>query len=401
MTLNRPLNMLLLAGYMKGERFMKQAQARGARVYLLTSEKLLSKPWPREFLTEVFGQQDKADLPSTLRTVSYLARTVRIDRLVGIDDYDIEVAAAVREHLRLPGMSESTARFFRDKLACRIKARQEGIPVPDFTGVFNNEDVAEFIRRVPAPWMLKPRTEASAVGITKVKDEEQLWKLLESMGDKRSYHLLEAFLPGDVYHVDSITFKGQVLLAEAHRCGTPPFNVAHGGGIFTTATIQRGSEEERDIKALNEQVLQRLGMVRGVSHVEFIKSRADGKFYLLETAARVGGAHIAETVEASTGINLWEEWANLEIAGEDGDYELPTQRAEYGGLLITLAKHEHPDLSAYAAPEVFYQAPEANHAGLVLRSADPERLAAMLEDYQIRFQREFSTSMPITTKPSN
>ena len=68
---------------------------------------------------------------------------------------------------------------------------------------------------------------------------------------------------------------------------------------------------------------------------------------------------------------------------------------------MTLAKHEHPDLSAYKVPEFYYQAPEPNHAGLVLRSPDHGRISALLDDYQQRFQDEFSTSMPIAAKPSN
>ena len=55
------------------------------------------------------------------------------------------------------------------------------------------------------------------------------------------------------------------------------------------------------------------GLVRGVAHTEFIKSHNDGQFYFLETAARVGGANIAEMVEAATGINLWSEWAKIEL----------------------------------------------------------------------------------------
>jgi hypothetical protein len=393
--------MLVLACYFKGERFMTRAKERGANVYLLTQQKLLGKPWPRQALADVFAQNDGPPLQATLNTVSYLMRTIRFDRIVGLDDYDVEVAASLREHLRIPGMGDTQARFFRDKLACRIRLRELDIPVPDHTPVFNNEVVGEWIAKVPPPWMLKPRSEASATGIHKIKSADELWQVLDSKGDGRSQFHLEQYLPGDVYHVDSITSDGRVVFAEAARCGDPPFNVAHGGGIFTTVTLPRGTEEERTLKAFNEKVLTSLGYRYGASHVEFIKGRDDGKFYLLETAARVGGAHIAEMHEAATGVNLWEEWANLEVDLNVRPYKVAPQRQEYAGLMMTLARQERPDFSAYSDKEVVFHAPEANHAGLVVRSPQRERVVQLVEGYKQRFMNDFMTSLPNTDKPAH
>ena len=198
--------------------------------------------------------------------------------------------------------------------------------------------------------MLKPRSEASATGIVKIESEEHLWKTIEGLGDRQSGYLLEKFLPGDVYHVDSIVSERKVVFMAVHKCGRPPFNVAHGGGIFTTRTVERGSSDEKALKELNEKVLTRFGLVRGVSHVEYIKSRDEGKFYLLESAARVGGAHIAEVIEASSGVNLWEQWADIEVDKGEKPYVLPPLREEYAGIAISLAKQEVADTSAYNDP---------------------------------------------------
>lgn len=394
----RPLNILALASYFKGERFMEQAHRRGARVYLFTQAKLLQKPWPRSSLVDIFAQPDGSNLEHTLNTVSYLARNIQFDRIVALDDFDVETAASLREHLRMPGMGDTTARHFRDKLAMRVKAREDGIPVPDFVHVLNHQQIRDFIARTPAPWMFKPRSEASATGIIKIENEAQLWQVMEQKGDRQSQYLLEKYLPGDVYHVDSIVSERQVVFQAVNRCGKPPFNVAHGGGIFTSTTVLRGSEDEKALMALNQTVLAKLGLVRGVSHVEFIKGREDGKFYMLEAAARVGGAHIADMVEAATGINLWEEWANIEVDGGKKPYVLPKPRAEYGGLLVTLAKQEKPDLAPYNDPEVVYRADEANHAGLVVRAKEHDRVQQLVSGYQERFIRDFSTFMPAAEK---
>ena len=47
-----------------------------------------------------------------INAVSYLARSQVIDRIVALDEFDIEMAASLREHLRIPGMGETTSQLF-------------------------------------------------------------------------------------------------------------------------------------------------------------------------------------------------------------------------------------------------------------------------------------------------
>jgi biotin carboxylase len=391
----RPLNILVLACFNTGDRFLQRARERGARVWILTKETYLSKkPWRRDLIEDIFAERDGTPLSGTLNTVSYLARSTRFDRIVPFDDVEVDAAARLREHLRIPGMGETRARLFRDKLAMRIKAQEEGILVPDFVGVIHHDDIRAFTERVPAPWMLKPRTEASSTGIRKIHDADQLWSEIHALGDRASHFLLERYLPGDVHHVDAIVSEGKVLFAEVHRNGIPPFDVAHGGGVFSTFTVERGSPDWIALEQLNEKILTRFGLLRGVTHLEYIKGRDDGRMYFLEAGARVGGAHVADVVEAATGINLWSEWADIEIDHGAVPYALPPRRAEYGGLVQSLARTEHPDLSAYNDPEVFDQIRDRYHAGLIVRSPEYQRVRELLDDYARRFVHDFLAVLP-------
>ncbi len=254
--------------------------------------------------------------------------------------------STLREHLRVPGMGLTTMRYFRDKLAMRMKALDRGVRVPDFVPVVNHGDIRYYLDHVPGPWVLKPRQEASAIGIKKIHAAEELWPVLEQLGDKQSSFLLEKFVPGDVYHVDSVVSENEVVFANVSKYGKPPMNVAQGGGVFTTFTVPRGSEEDTGLRQINRDLIAALGLLRGVAHAEFIRAHADGHFYFLECAARVGGAYINEMVEAATGINLWREWARIEVAGGDGSYRLPPVREEYAGVILSLARQENPDTSA-------------------------------------------------------
>jgi biotin carboxylase len=249
--------------------------------------------------------------------------------------------------------------------------------------------------RVPPPWLLKPRTEASSVGIRKIEQPEQLWRALDELGDRQSHFLLEQFVPGDIFHVDSIVDEREVLFSVVHRYGHPPMEVMHQGGVFTTRTVDRVSRDWVELTALNAGLAPSLGMVRGVSHAEYIRAHDGGRYYFLEIAARVGGAFIAELVEASTGVNLWREWARLEIASLRGQpYSLPQSFSSYAGSVLCLAQTAEPDTSAFDAPEVFLRIKKDHHAGLIVRSVDPGRVQELLEEYSAEFARRFLATLP-------
>jgi hypothetical protein len=382
-----------MASYEKGAEFLRESKRLGCHVILLTVGDLENAPsWPRESIDELFAMPDLSALDDVRKGVSYLARSRQIDRIVPLDEYDVPTAAELREHLRLPGMGVSLARRFRDKLAMRVQARDGGILVPDFVHVLNNDRITEFSHQVPPPWVLKPRAEASAIGIVKIDGEEQLWSYVEGLGDRRSLHLLERYVPGTVYHVDSLVSGGQVVFAETHRYANPPMDVFHGGGIAMSRTVERGSEDEQLLREVNRHVLEVLAMQQGATHMEFIRGRDDGRFYFLEVGARVGGAHTAEMVEAATGVNLWREWARLEVLGPR--YQLPERAARHAGVILSLARQEHPDTSAYDDPEIVYRVDRRHHVGFILVSQSADRVAQLQETYSRRIAEDFSARMP-------
>jgi biotin carboxylase len=270
-------------------------------VLLLTREKIKDEAWPRQDVDELLLMPDLSKRPDIIYAVSYLNRANDIMQSVPLDDYDVDTAAALREHLRLPGLGETFARFFRDKLAMRMQAKANGILVPEFTPVFNYDRLRAFMERVPPPWVLKPRSEAGAMGIKRVYSAEEVWRWLDKLGDEQSFFHLEQFVPGEVYHVDSIIWDGQVQFALPHKYTQPPMSVAHEGGVFVTRTLARDSQESLALLAMNERLLCAFQLPRGVSHTEFIRGE-DGRFYFLETAARVGGANIEQLVEAAARI---------------------------------------------------------------------------------------------------
>lgn len=400
MTDTPPRNIVCLATHFKGEEFLRECRRQNCRVFLLTKEKWRAEPWPHDSIDEFITLPDDASPDHFIYAATQIARRHKLARVVALEEFDVITAGLIREHLRLPGMTSAEARLFRDKLAMRGVAEAARVNVPEFVHVLHYGELQRFMERVPAPWVLKPRTDVSAIGIRKVHDAEQVWRTIDMLdararlNEKSSFYLLERFVEGEVYHVDSIVCGGEVRFAGTSIYGRPPMNVAHDGGVFISHSLEHASDDRQRLLEINGQVIAALGLRRGATHAEFIKSAADGRFYFLEIAARVGGAYIADALEAASGLNIWREWAKLELSDDSRPYRAEPAREEHGGIVLSLARQEWPDTSRYTDAEIVYRVRKPFHVGLVVRSPDYARVRELLDQYAGRFAGEFIAVAP-------
>ena len=402
--MNHPLTFLCITCYFKGSDFMTAIKAAGHTVYLLTAKSKEHKNWPREAIDEFFYlESDDNSLPNfekMLVGLSHIMRSRKIDRVVALDDFDVEKAALVREHFRISGMGQTTARYFRDKLAMRVRAKDAGINVPIFSPLFNDVEITEYLQKTTAPWVIKPRSEASAAGIKKVHSFDEAWNTIHDLGEDRHHFLIEQFKPGDVYHVDALTLDHKVIFERSSQYLSTPFEVAHGGGVFRSVTVELSSKDTKALKKMNESVMKAFGMNFSASHTEFIKCHEDGQFYFLETASRVGGAHLAEMVEASSGINLWTEWAKIEVSkATKTDYKLPKVQNKYSGIVISLSHQQWPDNSVFNDPEIVWRMNEEYHVGLIVQSENRNKVLELMDKYAHIIYQHFHASAPALDKP--
>lgn len=392
------LNFLCVTTYHKGADFIKSCKAQGNNVYLLTKKKLEHEVWPWEAIDDVFYVENW-DQQDVTKGIAYKFRTIKFDRFVALDDFDVEKVALLREHFRMPGMGRTTSHYFRDKLAMRMKANEEHVNVPEFTALFNDEDINAYADRVSPPWLLKPRLEASATGIKKISNREELWQIVNALEDERDNYLIEKFAPGDVYHVDGLNLDGKVIFSRVSKYLDTPLEVAHGGGVFRSATCEIGSKIEKALKKMNADVMTAFGMQFGSSHTEFIASKETGELFFLETSSRVGGANLAEMVEAASGINLWGEWAVIESKNlRKTPYKLPKVKNLHAGIVVSLSRFEHPDTSHFDDPEIVWRMNKKWHIGLIVVSESSERILELLDTYTKKIASDFHASIPAPNK---
>ena len=114
----------------------------------------------------------------------------------------------------------------------------------------------------------------------------------------------------------------------------------------------------------------------------------------------MGGANIHELVKAASGIDLWREWAKIEVSSELKGYKLPKTKDDYAGLIISLAKQDWPNLDNYNEKEIVWKLHKKYHAGLVFSSSKIEKINSLMEEYTKRFYNDFFTSQPLPDNPT-
>ena len=393
-------HIVCIASEHKGNDFLEECHQADWHVTVVTREKLLTEPWLWTSIDDVKTVPNEATSEDYIRAVTNVAGARKINRVVGLDEFDVLNAAKSREHLQLEGLGSFYALRFRDKLRMRRMAFQARIPCPEFIGVFNQNEINEYLEKTRAPWIIKPRTEVNAFGIRKCVTKDQVWQTLNELDlrntwrDHPSQFLIERFIEGNVFHVDSIVEKGKVVAAGVSRYGKTPMSVSHQGGVFTTSILPYKSKERKELERLNKNLLKAFEYERGVSHAEFLQSGETGEFYLLEVAARVGGAYIADVLEQASGFNLWREWAKLEISDKENPYKPPKIRKDYAGIALALSKEEHPDTSHYADSDIVYRVKKPKHVGLIFQSDKHERISELLEIYTERISQDFLAVAP-------
>src|SRR5580692_747769 len=78
----RPITILCITSYEKGQEFLRTCKKLGCRVLLLTVEKLRDGDWPRESIDEMFFMPEELPVEDLIKAVSFAARSQPIDRIV-------------------------------------------------------------------------------------------------------------------------------------------------------------------------------------------------------------------------------------------------------------------------------------------------------------------------------
>ncbi|GAA4064185.1 hypothetical protein GCM10022233_42980 [Streptomyces shaanxiensis] len=306
--------------------------------------------WESSYVDRVVSA-DTTSIEETVAAVRALVATEDepVRGVVTFVEQSVPAAAAVAAELGLPSIDEKAAYLARDKYAMRSAFGRAGLVQPGFHLASTLEGALEGARKLKYPLVLKPLIGGGSKYVRRVNDDAELaehfapiqkgaWtgfahdplhtRTREQYGEAI---LLEAYVPGSEISVESLVVDGGTRVVAIHDKPLPMEGPFFEEVYYTTPTRLPAELVERITKAV-DAAHSALGIGTGATHTEF-RITADGEPYILETAARLGGGPVYQSVLLSTGIDMVDALLDL-ATGREPQLDVPNSPTPTGFYLF-------------------------------------------------------------------
>lgn len=229
--------------------------------------------------------------------------------IVATHEFDIVLAAKIRELLGLSGQNIESAIGFRDKYIMK-KYLEKVVSLPKYAEINDCIDLIEFTDNLRYPFVVKPRQGAGSIGVTIIQNKSELKDFISTPLSPNI--MVETFTDGEMYHVDGLFKDSEILLYSVSKyfndCLSFKTNTPLGSYIIDDSNPLS--------KKLYDATLKVLTKIPTPSHTipfhaEFF---VDGEqITFCEIASRVGGGLINDSFKLITNINLQETFVKSQI----------------------------------------------------------------------------------------
>ncbi len=256
----------------------------------------------------------------------------RIDRIVGVLEQLQEPLAQVRERLGIRGMDLREAHNFRDKSRMKELLRENGLPCARHKLATSAAEAMAFAED-SLPLVVKPPSGAGARNTMRVDSLEELNGYLRTIPPSPSSPLLlEEFIQGREHSFDSVSLNGQHVFHSISRYYPTPLEVMENPWLQWCVLLPRHIDlpEYDDIREAGRKALDVLGMVTGLTHMEWFR-RTDGSLAISEVAARPPGAQFTSLISYAHDFDFYRAWARLMV---EERFEAPSRVFAVGAVFL-------------------------------------------------------------------
>ncbi|KUJ65617.1 l-amino acid ligase [Streptomyces albus subsp. albus] len=300
-----------------------------AEVHLLALSPL--PPTVRERCTRLCASvtvPDPAGAPDLVALITAQAQAVGADAVYTASEYAVVAVADACEKLGLAGAGGNCV-LARDKRMMRRTWQEHGVPQPRFHAVADEADMSAAAAEIPFPMLLKAAWSAGSTAhriIGGPEDVAPAWHRARAVMEESARQgyaelhvagaggdfLVEQIVDGtaegwfdepgwgDYVSVEGIVVDG--VYRPVCLSGRMPTVAPFTERASITPALLRAEAQERIVE-LSRAAVDALGLRTCGTHTE-IKLGADGRMWVIETAARFGGAMTVPQIEEVFGVDL-------------------------------------------------------------------------------------------------
>jgi cysteine synthase/biotin carboxylase len=251
-------------------------------------------------------------LPALRDTVQRRFRREEIAGVGTTSDFYVPAAADLAAWLDLPGNTVEAGLRCRDKTRQRRVLADAGVRQPRFFVAGHVDEVADGVRTVGLPCVVKPADESGSSGVrlcrTPVEAEHHAAELLTVVTNRRGLPsvpavLIEEFVDGPEYSVETFSVAGEIRcvgVTAKSVTGGPSF--VESGHVFPAPLPGHSAAA---LTATASAALKAIGFETGAAHTE-VKLTDLGPA-VVEVNPRPAGGMIPELIRLSSGLDLIEQ----------------------------------------------------------------------------------------------
>lgn len=226
------------------------------------------------------------------------------DAVFSFTEFGLYPAAKIADELDIPSNCNIDAvTLTRNKFLLREKLRTLNQYYVPFLLTNDLASANVFMEAQSNGIIVKPVSGAGSLGVFFAKDAEALALAFNNRSDSNQELLLEKFIGGDEYSIETLSKSGQhevLAITQKTTSGSPHFVEL---GHVQPALLDQSLKS--DIEHFCIALLDIVGHKDGPCHSE-IKVE-NGAIFLIETQTRNGGDHIWRMTQITTGADLFKE----------------------------------------------------------------------------------------------
>ena len=290
---------------------LKQAGANALGIGDAPYESL--RPELQGALTEYYRVGSMEDYDQVLRAVGYLTyRYGKIDRIDSFNEHWLDLEARIRTDFNMFGLKTDTIETVKRKSKMKERFQQAGIAVARGRVVRDIDAGRALIRETGYPVVAKPDRGVGAMHTSRIRSDAELAAFFRIKPD--ADFIMEEFIDGDIMSFDGLTDRdGKIVFCTGH---------AYMSGIMETVNeddhIYYCSFRELpvDLEAAGRAAVKAFDVRERFFHIEFFRTRKDGKIVALEVNMRPPGGYTTDMFNYANDIDIYREWANVIVLNE-------------------------------------------------------------------------------------
>jgi hypothetical protein len=248
---------------------------------------------------EVLRLDLDGDRTGALETLRQRHRAHPYQGILTLFDPVVPFVAEAAELLGLPGIGQDAARAAQDKRVMRRRLAAAGLNVPRFV-TLDDPGQWEAALGLVFPVVVKPACGVSSLGVTRADTPEslksvvdQVWRVAANAFGRVTGLVVEEYLDGPEYAVESLAYRGDVTVLTTGYKGDPRGPYFEESVYRAPAPLPRAVAD--DIRREVVSAHAALGITDGPTHTE-LRLRGGTTPYLLEMGARIGGSGVSHYI---------------------------------------------------------------------------------------------------------